>query len=103
LRIELHAGAIRDLDDAVDWYEAQRPSLGTAFLGEVSRAFEVIAENPRIWPVWSGWRSRTQVRRFVLQRFPFSIAYIAQRQRVLILAVAHGRRRPGYWRARARQ
>jgi len=103
LRIELHAGAIRDLDDAVNWYEAQRPDLGAVFLREVSRAFEVIAENPRMWPVWPGWRSRTQVRRFGLQRFPFSIAYIAQRQRLLILAIAHGRRRPGYWRSRVVQ
>jgi len=103
LRIELHAGAIRDLDEAADWYEAQRAGLGGVFLREVSRAFEVIADNPRMWPVWEGWRSRTRVRRFVLQRFPFSIAYIGQRQRVLILAVAHARRRPRYWRPRASQ
>lgn len=100
MRVELHAGAIRDLDDAIDWYEAQRPGLGVVFLREVARAFEVIAEYPQMWPVWPGRSSRPRVRRFVLQRFPYSIAYIAQRQRVLILAVAHGRRRPGYWRVR---
>ncbi|MGH7778377.1 MAG: type II toxin-antitoxin system RelE/ParE family toxin [Candidatus Binataceae bacterium] len=100
MRIELHAEAIRELDDAAHWYEAQRPGLGTAFLREVSRAFDVVAENPRMWSIWPGWRARPQVRRFILNRFPFSIAYIAWRQRVLILAVAHGRRRPGYWRAR---
>ncbi|MGO9264173.1 MAG: type II toxin-antitoxin system RelE/ParE family toxin [Candidatus Binataceae bacterium] len=103
MRIELHSGAIRDLGDAADWYEVQRPSLGTAFLNEVSRAFSVIAENPRMWPVWPDWRSRTRVRRLILQRFPFAIAYIIQRQRVLILAVAHAHRRPGYWRTRAGQ
>ncbi|WP_425161957.1 type II toxin-antitoxin system RelE/ParE family toxin [Candidatus Binatus sp.] len=91
------------MDDATHWYEAQRPGLGTIFLREVSRAFEVVVEHPRMWPVWPGWSSRTPVRRFVLQRFPFSIAYVAQRQRVVILAVAHGRRRPGYWRSRAKQ
>jgi toxin ParE1/3/4 len=100
LRVELHAGAIRDLNDAADWYEAQRATLGLVFLREVARAFEVIAENPQMWAVWPGWSSRPRVRRFVLQRFPFAIAYIVQRQRVLILAVAHGRRRPGYWRVR---
>jgi toxin ParE1/3/4 len=101
LRIDLHTGAIRDLDDALAWYEARQAGLGTVLLREVSRAFEVIGENPRMWPIWPEWRSRIKVRRFVLQRFHFSIAYIAQRQRILILAIAHGRRRPGYWRARA--
>jgi plasmid stabilization system protein ParE len=65
LRIDLHTEAIRDLDEAVAWYEARQPGLGAVFLREVSRAFEIIGENPRMWSVWPGWRSRTKVRRFV--------------------------------------
>ena len=45
MRIELHVGAVRDLDDAVDWYEAQRPSLGAAFLRDVYQALKTAIES----------------------------------------------------------
>jgi hypothetical protein len=71
LTLELHAAAGRELDAAAAWYEARQAGLGEAFLHEISRAFDVIRENPRMWPVWPGWRSRIPVRRFILSRFPF--------------------------------
>jgi len=103
LRIRLHAEAIRELEASVTWYEAQQTGLGEEFLGEFSRAIEVISQSPRAWPVWPEWRSRMTVHRFVLHRFPFLLAYIVRREHILILAVAHARRRPGYWRERIRR
>ncbi|MGH7815665.1 MAG: type II toxin-antitoxin system RelE/ParE family toxin [Candidatus Binataceae bacterium] len=101
--LELHAEAIGELEAEIDWYEARTPGLGEAFLREVSRALDVIAASPRMWPVWPQWRGRTSVRRFVLARFPFSIAFLTPRGRVVVVAIAHGRRRPGYCRGRLRQ
>ncbi|MGO9452396.1 MAG: type II toxin-antitoxin system RelE/ParE family toxin [Candidatus Binataceae bacterium] len=103
MKIKLHSEATRELSASADWYEEQRPGLGEVFLREVSRSIEAIAKNPRIWPIWPGWNSRLRIPRFVLFRFPFSIAYIIRRQDILILAIAHGRRRPGYWRERTSQ
>jgi hypothetical protein len=40
------------------------------------------------------------VRRFLLPRFPFAVAYVIRGDDVLVLAIAHTRRRPGYWRGR---
>jgi len=39
-------------------------------------------------------------RRYAFPRYPFSLVYILRGEDIEIVAVAHGRRRPGYWRAR---
>jgi plasmid stabilization system protein ParE len=39
-------------------------------------------------------------RRILLHRFPFFIVYRFRQARIEIVAVAHARRRPGYWRER---
>ena len=77
------------------WYRERNPDAAEAFLTEFDRALRRIAEAPERWPVVeAGWR------RFVLRRFSFSIVYRVQSGQVEVLAVAHGRRRPGYWRDR---
>ena len=48
--------------------------------------------NPRTWPRYGG-----RARRYVFPRYPFSLVYILRDDDVEIVAVAHGRRRPGYW------
>jgi plasmid stabilization system protein ParE len=72
-----------------------RATITTRFVTELERALLHIAEAPERWPVVESGR-----RRFVLRRFPFSIVYRVQSGQVEVLAVAHGRRRPGYWRDR---
>jgi hypothetical protein len=70
--------------------------LGSDFAVEVERALAVIGENPRAWPGWPDASEELEIRRFLLSRFPFALAY-----RVIVLAVAHAKRRPGYWLSRA--
>ena len=77
------------------WCRERNPEAAEAFLTELERALIRIAEAPRIWPMVDADR-----RRFVLRRFPFSIVYRLTSGQVEVLAVAHGRRRPGYWRDR---
>ena len=67
---------------------------------EVTRAFEMILGNPRVWPKWLGLRSRYTIRRFVMLRFPFAIGYLITPTEIIVLAVAHARRKPGYWLSR---
>ncbi len=97
MRVVLHAGAVADLTAAGDWYESQVPGLGLDLADEVQRALDVIAESPSTWPLWPGIPETLNVRRFLLTGFPFAIAYALEADRVVILAVAHLRRRPGYW------
>jgi plasmid stabilization system protein ParE len=93
--VEIHPDAIIEAQAARIWYEARSPAAGRGFLEELDRAVERISENPARWP-----ESREGTRRFLLRRFPFLIVYREQTHAIQIIAVAHGRRRPGYWRER---
>ena len=82
---------------AGDWYERQRPDLGVDLADEFTRAIDAIAKRPSTWPLWPGVGEDLGVRRFLLARFPFAVAYLIVGQEVVVLALAHVRRRPGYW------
>lgn len=99
--VSFHPSAEEELGAAAAWYEEQRSSLGTALLDEVHRAVAVIAESPSRWPRWPGLPRSLGVQRFLLTRFPYALAYRMRGNALLVLAVAHVRRRPGYWRHRA--
>lgn len=97
MSIELHAAADAELWAAIDWYEQQEPGLGDRFESAVYRALDRIAENPHAWkasPELPG------VRIFSLWRFPFCIPYVAEADCIIVLAVAHAKREPDYWRER---
>jgi plasmid stabilization system protein ParE len=100
VRVHLHPGAAADLTSAGDWYELQLPGLGLDLADEVQRGLNAIAEGPETWPTWPGIGEGVGVRRFLLARFPFAVGYIVEADAVVVLAVAHLRRRPGYWLAR---
>jgi toxin ParE1/3/4 len=99
--IEIDSAARAEVDNAVAWYEAQRAGLGLEFLREVERAIETIVEMPSSWPLWPNVSGlRVLVQRFLIHRFPYAIAYQAFPDHVIILAVAHSSRKPGYWLGR---
>jgi toxin ParE1/3/4 len=70
--------------------------LGVRFSEEVDRVIELLRENPKIGALVNG-----DLRHFVLRRFPHSIVYAVLGETLFIIAVAHGSRKPGYWRSRA--
>lgn len=86
-------GAARaELRRAVDHYDAQVVGLGDEFTDEVERCLREVATHPEIGSVYlSG------TRRILTRRFPFDLVYRVQPEEVVIVAVAHQRRRPGYW------
>ncbi|HEY2585717.1 MAG TPA: type II toxin-antitoxin system RelE/ParE family toxin [Tepidisphaeraceae bacterium] len=86
---------------AAAWYDAQRQGLGTEFLDELSTAFDAIEQNPQRYPEIPS-EGRRQLRKRVLARFPYQVIYQPVGDDVWVLAVAHGRRRPNYWKRRAR-
>lgn len=87
--------------DAARWYEAHRPGLGDEFIAAVMAAGAQIAANPTAWPVWQPRAGRPiPIRRYVIQRFPFALLYQVLEDAIEIVAIAHSRRRPGYWRGR---
>jgi plasmid stabilization system protein ParE len=81
--------------EAVDYYEQRRPGLGLEFLAEINRAYQLIADAPERWR-----RLTRRVRRFLLRGFPYGVIYEVRENMILVVAVMHLSRRPGYWRRR---
>lgn len=95
LRVEVHPAAVDEASAARQWYETRNPSAADGFVSELDHALEQILEAPERWPPYL-----FGTRRFVFHRFPFFVVYRLQGAVVQILAVAHARRRPGYWAER---
>ena len=94
-RVEFHPEAYMEADEARSWYENNSPGLGMAFIEAVQMAVDSIQDNPDMWPPY-----KYGTRRFFLRRFPFSLVYRHDATKIQIIAIAHLRRRPGYWRNR---
>jgi toxin ParE1/3/4 len=86
--------------DALRWYRERNIDAAIHFREEVLDAIAVICEFPQRSPLAPGVRRDLKVQRRVLAGFPYSIVYVELDAEILILAVAHARRRPTYWRAR---
>jgi toxin ParE2 len=91
--------AARDeLDGAIRYYDAQRAGLGEEFRTEVDAALDRI----EFWPnAWS--RVGSDERLCKTKRFPYGIVYLADQETIVVIAVAHLHRRPGYWRRRLKK
>lgn len=88
--------------DAAHWYEERTEGLGSRFLDTVESAAKRVDELPQLGAIWASprLRSGTVVRRLPFTAFPYLLIYTADSGGVLVIAVAHGRRRPGYWSQR---
>jgi plasmid stabilization system protein ParE len=95
VNVRVLAVAQRELDDAVVYYNQQQPGLGNAFLAETVAAIDRIRRFPRGWHPLG-----PELRRCLLRRFPYGVIYRVENEGVLIVALAHVRRRPEYWRTR---
>jgi hypothetical protein len=93
--------ASQELAEAALWYESKEPGLGERFLAEVESTLVRIEGRPGIGARWEleGPPGLPEVRRLPLRRFPFLVVYAAV-PGLMVVAVAHGRRRPGYWTSR---
>ncbi len=95
-RIELiHPAAEADAESARAWYEDESPTAAARFMAEFNRVADSIFEHPDRWP-----QAEPGTRRALLRKFPFAIYYIVDPDMVMILSVAHHKRRPGYWEGR---
>ena len=93
--VRLLAAASLELDDALAWYGSQSPVLERRFLEEIGKGRARIAEYPNAWhPLGEG------VRQFRLERFPYGLIYVITASEIVVMAVAHLHREPGYWRDR---
>ena len=93
--IELHPEAILESRAARQWYEDRSPDAGAAFTSELDTAIDRISDDPdRHAAYLHGTRC------YLFKRFPYLVVYRVTTERIQVLAIAHGRRRPGYWHRR---
>jgi plasmid stabilization system protein ParE len=97
MTFEFHPEALLEYQEAATWYEAQRFRLGVEFTVAVEAAVAAILADPRRYQPAGG-----DIRIFRMKRFPYYLfyRYLESRDHVRIVAVAHHKRRPGYWRKR---
>ncbi len=91
--IVFHPEARAEFDAAAVYYEQQREGLGLEFQEEVEAGVERIQQFPGSFPL----HGQTGRRKHVLHRFPYTIFYLELDDSIWIAAVAHQKRRPGYW------
>jgi len=93
--------ASSELEDAAWWFEGRRPGLGQTFLAAVHASVERIVSFPRSGALAPQVPPDLEIRRVLVKRFPYHVVYLEMADAIRILAVAHDRRKPGYWLARA--
>ena len=101
--IRLSPEAIDELVQAAVWYRAQRPGLESEFLDEIGRVLPLIESSPASFPRLLDMPADLVIRRALLPRFPYALIFIDLDEHVRVLAVAHAKRRPGYWLDRVRK
>ena len=95
MTVRLLGVAQQELIEAIVYYNGESPGLGDVFLLETVAAIDRIRRFPEAWhPLGK------ETRRCLLRRFPYGLIYSKDDAGILILAVAHTHRKPGYWRDR---
>ena len=95
MKLALHPEAEADTAEAISFYDQRTAGLGSDFLDEVLQAFERIERAPEAWPRLEG-----PVRRCLVERFPYGVYYRLDADEIFVLAVMHGKKKPGAWRGR---
>jgi plasmid stabilization system protein ParE len=94
-RLRVHPNAEQEYLAALAWYRERSPTAAEEFESAVEQAIDRIRESPQRWPTYFG-----NFRKYTLRQFPFAVIYEELLTETTILAIAHGRRRPGYWKGR---
>ena len=100
-RVRILEAAAEEIVEAVAWYERQRPGLGVDFSRAVDAALDLLEDEvvPLLAPTDRS-AARHGAKRLILRRFPYDVVVRESGNEILVVAVAHHSRRPGYWKDR---
>ena len=82
----------QEIDEVVAWFDEQVEGKGTDFLDELDRVIRRVKAHP-----FASIQIEPDIRRCLFVRFPYSLIYGIEEQTIVVIAVAHHRRRPRYW------
>lgn len=95
MKVRYLAVAHQEIAEATAYYTAISPHLGQAFAHELRRLMRLVATMPSGWPTCG-----EGLRKCLMSRFPYLVIYAQFDDELLVLAVGHQHRKPGYWRDR---
>lgn len=95
MNFEFHPEALEEYKDTARYYEGCQSGLGRRFIASVEQAIHHIIEKPEQWKILE-----QDVRRYLTRVFPYAVLYTIEADYILIIAVMHCHREPGYWKKR---
>ena len=97
MKYRFHPDALEEYREAAIWYANRQQTLARQFIGTIEDVIRRIVETPTRWRVID-----EDVRRCLARVFPYAVLYTIEDDFILIVAVMHCSREPGYWRDRVR-
>lgn len=88
-KVIIRPEAENDLREAFSWYEDKRLGLGYDFLLQIDAALRLIERNPEIHS-----SEYKETKKHLIKRFPYKIIYLVEKEKIIVLAVMHGKRSP---------
>ena len=99
-RVRIDNTAAQELAEAAAWYEEESPGTGERLLGAFEAAVSLLREEPLPLLAMTGEAGQLGAKRLLLHRFPFDIIVVEEAEELVVIALAHQSRRPGYWLTR---
>jgi plasmid stabilization system protein ParE len=100
MRPRLLRDAEQELRKAIRHYQRSRPGLGAEFYRCVADTMTAVGDHPQRFPAYEGGGARRVFRRARVKRFPYVVVFEIRADEVLVVAIAHASRKPGYWQRR---
>jgi toxin ParE1/3/4 len=100
LGFDFHPEARAEFVADIDWYDEREADVGSRFEVAVREAVEAAVDSPESWAMWPDWDREPVVRSKAVTGFPYRVVYFVASDQLIVVAVAHAKRRPGYWRER---
>ncbi len=94
--ITIRPKALKEIEEAWQWYEKQRDGLGDDFVLCVEESLEKISREPELYPF-----VHKKIRRTLIRRFPYGILYFIEKNMIVVVGVFHGSRNPKRWKDRS--
>src|SRR6266581_258021 len=98
--LRFHTEALAEIRDTALWYEQERSGLGEEYLAALRTQLEELARDRSLGSRLPGSSRSSPVRRILLPRFPYAVLFIVRESEIRVIAVMHGKRKPGYWLGR---
>jgi toxin ParE1/3/4 len=97
-RVIFHPEAKAEAKEAIHWYLTRSQPAALELTKELKGAYTTLRKTPGICPIFL-----RGTRRVILDRYPFSVVFREVPSGIQVVAIAHAKRRPGYWAKRLKQ